>query len=438
MKLIDIINPNRTPDSEFEYLENRIREGTAVTYPIEMPECCDPGGAKITFTYAGGCYCVKLSKHVLHSTENEALADLCSGSPIQFDSAQAMRDFFRSIRLTTTPEKIKIKMPQTERGNLNLQRDEPVQRLDPQQLFADMTETIRGQDEAVRCIVRYACASAAKRNPQRPPSIVLVGGTGQGKTLAGKTLAQAMNCQIKDPNRQYGTIVVHCNELTENHDVSRLIGGSPNYVGYGDENVLSPLIANPYQVIVFDEIEKAAPRVLDVLMGALDSGEIMMSKPTDGKNMLDFRHSILLFTSNLRMNNATSSKKIGFESDSANTVHGDMSVCYRETMVSQGMRREIVARFSDVVYFRPLLAETVIDIILLEIQKCAEEYGFDINYVDPGILQSLYDDVQISGFGARMIRRIVSNRFDLLFATQTVGSYDLTGSIDDPVLTLSV
>ena len=289
MKLMDIANPNCTPDSEFEYLENRIREAEAVEYPIEMPEGCDPRNTKITFAYDRGYYYVKLATYVLHMSENDALAELCRGSLVQFDSAQEMRNFFRNIRLSTALERVQTKMPQTERENLNLRRNEPVQRLNPQQLFEDMTETIRGQDEAVRCIVRYACASAAKRNPQRPPSIVLVGETGQGKTLAGKTLAQAINCQITDPNQQYGTIVVHCNELTENHDVSRLIGGSPNYVGYGDENVLSPLISNPYQVIVFDEIEKAAPRVLDVLMGALDSGEIMMSKPIDGKNMLDFR-----------------------------------------------------------------------------------------------------------------------------------------------------
>jgi len=441
MKLMDITNPNRTPDSEFAYLESRIRSVGAVAFEVEMPEGCEPHRTKLVFSCENGVFCLRLSRAVQYFGENPVLAEFCASRTKQFDSADEMRLYLRSMQpqqartVQAAQQRRRAEMPHTNRDVLNLNAQAQGTRLDPGQLFDDLTETVRGQEDAVRCLVRYACAATAKQNPQRPPSIVLAGETGQGKTLAGKTLADAMNRQIHDPSRQYGTIVVQCNELTENHDVSRLLGGSPNYVGYGDDTLLSPLASNPYQVIIFDEIEKAAPRVLDVLMGAMDAGEIMMSKPIDGNSMLNLKHSILLFTTNMRLNQAAPKKKIGFDSGGASPAPADMTVRYRDAMVAQGMRREIAARFSEIVCFRPLSPDTVVDILLLEIQHCAEEFGFEIRYVAPQILQELYDKVHLSGFGARMIRRLVSNCFDLLFAEQTAGvSYDLTGSLDAPEL----
>ena len=136
-------------------------------------------------------------------------------------------------------------------------------------------------------------------------------------------------------------------------------------------------------------------------------------------------------STNLRLNHAAPKKKIGFDAGVQAPIPADMTVRYRETMVAQGMRREIAARFSEIVCFRPLSPDTVVDILLLEIQHCAEEFGFEIRYVAPEILQELYEKIQLSGFGARMIRRLVSNCFDLLFAAQTAGvSYELVGCLD--------
>lgn len=450
MNFMDMANPALTPDSQFAYLDTRLQTSGALLFTVQMPAQCVPRDNQIVFQLRNGVYQVCLKKPSVCAGANEELMQLCSGMPRSFSSMQELRLFLRSMQCSETANAPKAAarrrvIPETERAALDMKRNRRrVQVIDADTLFSDITETVRGQDDAVRTVARCVCAAAAKQNPKRPPSLVLAGNTGAGKTLVGKTLAEALNRQISDRSGHFGTIIVQCNELTEDHDVSRLVGGSPNYVGYGDDNLLTPVLSNPYQVIVFDEIEKAAPRVLDILMGALDCGEIMMSKPVDGKSMIDLKHCILLFTTNLRVSGSGQKahrKQIGFHSENdTESACDDLSIRYRDAMVAQGMRREIAARFTDIICFQELSGEAVVDIILREIQSCAEEYGFSISYVSPEITQALYDEIETSGFGARMIKRAVSKRFDLFFAADpAAGSeeqYALTGSCDAPVLSL--
>lgn len=445
--------------------ELRNCRGRYVLEEVKMPESCGSQICTIEFQYYGEDYIqmICLDAPIAYNGSNSRIAQWLENGTLEFGSFDQLTAFLRQFNEEQTSldngisrpisgkadnlpfghqdspgSQRRITMPETRRSELELARGTREHlAIDLERLVDDVSETVRGQEEAIRCVGRYACAAVTKRYPKRLPSVVLVGATGQGKTLLGKTLAEALNNQITDPNRKYGTIRVQCNELTEDHNVSRLLGGSPNYVGYGDDNLLTPVLANPYQVIIFDEIEKAAPRVLDILMGALDCGEIMMTKPVDGKNMLDLKHCIILFTSNLPIGKNEPHKHIGFAPGTAEP-DGDMSTRYRNALVAQGLRREIVARFSDIVCFRELKAESEIDIILLEIQNCAGEYGFGISYVSPEILQGLYDEIQISGFDARMIQRAVSNRFDLFFGeSPAAGSeqmYELIGNYADPVL----
>lgn len=455
MKWMDMINPQITPNAEFDYLDTRLRRSNYVHFPLEMPDGVEPRETAILFFYDDGKYLLKLDDDIICSDGHPALDYLQHHQVAQFQNMNELRDFFRTgftrpAASSVSRRSAHAPMPETDRNALDLtpQRRNTVV-LEPEQLFRDLTETVRGQDEAVRSVVRYACAAAAKESPKKPPSLMLAGKTGQGKTLVGKNLAEAMNRQIPNRARQYGTIVINCNELTENHDVSRLTGASPSYVGYDDDISLTPVRTNPYQVIVFDEIEKAAPRVLDVLMGALDCGEIMLAKPVDGNNMLDLSRCILIFTTNLRVDAGRPTKKhIGFMQTAQDAAprteqtdqSEDLSTKYRNALVAAGMRREIAARFSDIICFKELAGDAIVDILMKEIQSCAEEYGLTIGYIAPEILQGLYDALQIDGFGARMIVRLVAKRFDLLFADQTKndhgGTYDLIGTYTAPMLTL--
>lgn len=443
--------------------ELRNCRGRYILEGVKMPESCGSQICTIEFCYHGEDYIQMrcLDSPVAYNGGNPRIAQWLENGSLEFGSFEQLTAFLRqfneepgnpshangtgsgnespntSLGQEMSPH---ITMPSTSRNDLDLTRSNNRNIvIDMNWLVSDISETVRGQEEAVKCVAHYACAAVAKVAPQCPPSIVLAGATGQGKTLMGKTLAEALNHQINDPNRKYGTIVVQCNELTEDFDVSRLVGGSPNYVGYGDDNLLTPVLSNPYQVIIFDEIEKAAPRVLDVLMGVLDCGELMMTKPVDGKNMLNLKHSIILFTTNLSINQEVSQNQIGFGSTKTESQgNADMSTRYRNALVAHGMRREIVARFSDIVHFHELKGAPVVDIILLEIQRCASEYGFSISFVSHEIIQGLYDDLQISGFGARMIKRKVSNHFMLLFgssiAVGTNKTFELIGNYDSPFL----
>ena len=443
MKFTEILDPQRTPDAEFAYLESELRSGAAKVFAVELPDSCEPDHTGFAVCYACGMYRMRFTDEIRYSGADAQFRALCTGEEKRFPTIEEMKEYLRSIRLTDEPKPLpRREMPETEREALTL--SDPARRsvrmLDPERLLRDITAVVRGQDSAVSAVVRYACAAAAKSCPLRPCSILIAGETGQGKTLLGKTLAQAMNCQITDRAKHYGTITVQCNELTENHDVSRLTGASPNYVGYGDENLLSPVAENPYQVIVFDEIEKAAPRVLDVLMGVLDCGEIMLSKPIDGRSVLDMRYCFLLFTTNVKLERAQQKPVIGFCSTApdAKQEPADLSTVYRNALVARGMRREIAARFTDIIRFEKLNEQSLIDIILQAIQSCASEYGFRIGYVCPEIVQALYDQIDADGFGARMVNRAVSGRFDLFFASHeaagTGSLYDLTGTPEAPVM----
>lgn len=452
MDFSDILDPIRTPDAEFNYLEYRLRTQDRVTYRVTLPAECHPQEAILGFSSCGNDRrSVQFLYPVEYSGNSSVLERLCSGEVCVFPNMAELKSFLRGAdRNPASPPSngeqpapsVRRVMPRTDREQLELRRRaQPYAvRPDAEKLFQDVTETVRGQDEAVRTVVNYACAEFSKTAPQRPVSILLAGETGQGKTLLGKTLAEAMNRQIPDPERKYGTIIVQCNELTENHEVSRLTGAAPSYVGYGDDNLLSPVARNARQVIVFDEIEKAAPRVLDVLMGVLDCGELMLTKPQDGVSVLDLKHCILLFTTNIPLEKQQRNRGIGFRMTAEEApASADLDRRYRDMLVASGMRREIAARFTEIVRFGSLGDDTLVDIALQAVQGCAGEYGFQIGYVCPEITQEIYNGAMLDSYGARMVNYFVAKKLGLFFAgSDAVGTgeiYDLTGTLDEPCLT---
>lgn len=456
MKFTDITNIHVTGDSEFEYLDNQLRSSGALAFACELPGECDPSSAHLVLSYMGGEYEMSFSEPVHYSGDDIGFSTLCREQSMSFESMDEMKSFLRNMSLSGTehaetqhasssPAPVRHPMPTTDREQLNLRNASQTakKRVNLDRLVSDLSEIVRGQDEAVNIVARYACASAAKVNPSRPVSILLAGETGQGKTHLGKTLSEALNIQVTGAQGKYGAITIPCNELAEDHQVARLVGAPAGYVGFGEPNYLTPVASNPYQVIIFDEIDKASPKVLDVLMGVLDCGELTLAKPIDGKSVLDLKRCILLFTTNIPLEQEHRKSSMGFSSPSADLARERPASRiatvkrYRDTLVAGGIRREIVARFTDIIKFCKLDDNAVIDIILLSIQRCAFEYGFLIASVSPEITQEIYDQAHMDGYGARMINGFVDNAFGLLFAAQDMeqdGFFDLLGTLEDPVL----
>ena len=199
---------------------------------------------------------------------------------------------------------------------------------------------------------------------------------------------------------------------------------------------MSGCIANARQVVIFDEIEKAHPCVLEVLMTAMDEGELMLSKPVEGKSTVNLKQAIFVFTSNLQLqgNRAQMDNCDGIDRAASSDMMDELRVA-RENMVFSGTSREIVGRFTDIIRLNKLDEESLVDVIMLELQKCAYRFGFELGHVSADIVQSIYNNTDSRGFGIRSITRYIEQCFGLYFGEERrEGIYDLEGSIDVPML----
>jgi len=254
-----------------------------------------------------------------------------------------------------------------------------------------VTESIFGQDAAVDQIVRHVAQHAGKQHPRKPLSILLIGPTGVGKTETSLRLADALTEHSEQP---WGFLRLDMAEMAERHTVSRLIGAPPGYVGYGDESLASRLAANPRQVILFDEIEKAHPAVIASLLGFLDAGRL--DSVTHGA--VAAQQTIALFTSNLGVASLPDpSEMTATEADKAGRGH----------LLRQGLSPELVGRFGRICVFTPLSGVALAPIGARAVQQVAADYGKRVDYIDPDYLSGLLDRVARSPLGVRGIEYAV-------------------------------
>ncbi len=219
-----------------------------------------------------------------------------------------------------------------------------------------LCRTVIGQTAAVRAICRAVRrGGAGLRDAARPvASLLLTGPTGVGKTSVCAALAQELFG--KD-----GLIRIDLSEFQQPHDVSRLIGAPPGYKGYGEGGQLTEKIRRrPRSVVLFDEVEKAHPDVLRLLLRLLDDGRL-----TDAEGRgADFRHAIVVLTSNL--GSGSGARPVGFSSDAA-----QKQARVREE-VRQVLRPELAARLDDIVMFSALTREDCAAIAARELSLLAE------------------------------------------------------------------
>lgn len=260
---------------------------------------------------------------------------------------------------------------------------------------------IIGQDEAVRVV-----SSAIKRNraglrsPNKPiGSFLFLGPTGVGKTELSKALAEILFGDEKN------LIRVDMSEYMEKHNASKLIGSPPGYVGYDDGGQLSEKVRrNPYSVVLFDEVEKAHPDVFNILLQVLDDGMITDSQ---GRK-INFKNTIIIMTSNLGADKIIDPKTIGFVTDdSTEKNYQDMKSNVMDE-VKRAFRPEFINRLDDIIVFRPLSEEEIVEIagLMLSELKSRVKENMDITMTYGAKLRKfVFEKGYDKNFGARPLRR---------------------------------
>ncbi len=277
-----------------------------------------------------------------------------------------------------------------------------------------LKERIIGQDEAVSAV-----AKAIKRNragisyKRRPVSFIFAGPTGVGKTELVKTLASDL---FKSPET---LIRLDMSEFMEKHSVSRIIGAPPGYVGYDEAGQLTEKIRRrPYSVVLFDEIEKAHPDVLNIMLQILDDGRI-----TDAAGRtVNFENTIIVMTTNAGSDN--SGTTVGFFAD-------EHTVTENKTMkaLSSFLRPEFINRVDEIITFRSLSEKDFVGIahiMLKELDSVLEEKEISFSYTDSAA-EYIAKNSYSHKFGARNMRRFIRRELEDVLAEKMISDYD--GSI---------
>ncbi|HEX3729342.1 MAG TPA: AAA family ATPase, partial [Opitutaceae bacterium] len=268
----------------------------------------------------------------------------------------------------------------------------------------EIQKTVIGQEVAASAIARALRRSRADlKDPRRPiGSFLFVGPTGVGKTETAKQLAAQMF------GNQDALVQIDMSEYMEKFSVSRLIGSPPGYVGYEEGGQLTESVRRrPYAVILFDEVEKAHPDVLQLLLQILEDGRLTDSL---GRTV-DFRNTIIIMTSNIGAHLLMRQTSMGFAAAASNFNDAELM---REKVLEEAKRvfkPEFLNRISDVVFFRPLDKNDLIKIVELEVGKFAKrlvERKIDLEFTEAAkalLIDKGYDEK----YGARPLRRAVEH-----------------------------
>ena len=275
---------------------------------------------------------------------------------------------------------------------------------------------IVGQDEAVQRVADAILRSRAGiQNPNRPiGSFLFLGPTGVGKTELCKALAEALFDDEKNMVR------IDMSEYMEQYSVSRLIGAPPGYVGYDEGGQLTEAVRRrPYCVLLFDEVEKAHPDVLNVLLQVLDDGRI-----TDGQGRtVDFKNTIIILTSNIGSDLILN----GMEHDGSISAETEEKL---HKLLKAQFRPEFLNRLDEIVFFRALTNENMLGIVELLIKDLARRMkNNDLELVvTDSAKQAIITEGADPLFGARPLKRFIQGRIESLIARFIIENTPSEGS----------
>ena len=279
------------------------------------------------------------------------------------------------------------------------------------ELDVRLKQHIVGQDEAVDAVSAAIRRSRVGISPKhKPVSFIFVGSTGVGKTELVKQLADDL---FDSPD---SLIRLDMSEFMEKHSVSRLVGSPPGYVGYDEAGQLTEKIRRkPYSVVLFDEIEKAHPDVLNILLQILDDGEV-----TDAHGRkVNFENTVIVMTSNAGSGKAAGAVGFGRSAD-------DQDKERVMKALQEFLRPEFINRVDEIVYFHQLTEENfrgIAGIMLEELKAALEEKGYHFTY-DDALVDYLVKKSYSAAYGARNLRRCIQKNVEDPMAARIIESYE--------------
>jgi len=417
-----------SPDT-FEALRSRCRDRCVRFTGEELPRSCRPPQADIGFEILSpsGASRLYIQRGIEYLGETPSIREWLRDGHRDFRDFEAMVSWIQGTvgdefqRAEAAPSRqVESRQanhrPVTDlsalRAGIREQARPRQSRLDSVALFQRLARRVRGQETALRSLAAVVARHSARLKPKRPAVLFSVGPSGVGKTQSAETLSEALG-ELAPDGDGYRFLRLDMTEYQESHRVSQLLGAPQGYVGHDEgSELLDALEENPKTIVLFDEIEKAHPAILRVLMNAMDAGRL--SRPSKGESghQVDCRKAIFLFTSNL-------DAKAILDELARRNGFGDRAledeVC-RRRLHAAGIAPEIVGRIGRFLVYRHLDDEVRAEILALSVVDVAAEYGLRVDYVEPETVLALLGQTPNRSFGARPDQYFVDELLGEIFA----------------------
>lgn len=391
--------------------------------PDKAIDVIDEAAAKVRMEASSTPEGLKKKEEALESVNKEKEAAV---SAQDFEKAAIYRD--QAKKLQTEIDTLKKDWKGGDHDHLTVTEEDvaevvskwtgvPVQNLkksDSERLLHledELHKRVIGQDEAVHAVaIAIRRARAGMKDPKRPiGSFLFLGTTGVGKTELARALAECMFGSEKNMIR------FDMSEYMEKHEVSRLVGAPPGYVGYEEGGQLTDAVRrNPYSVILFDEVEKAHMDFFNILLQVLDDGRL-----TDGQGRtVDFTNCVIIMTSNLGSNflKGHMGKKLGFSSGEKEEKEESFEDIRKMIMdeVKRTFRPEFINRIDEIIVFHPLTPENLSEIVDLMLKKVAgklERFHVSLDVSDEAKKVIIADGTDVE-YGARPLKRTIQKEME--------------------------
>ncbi len=391
--------------------------------PDKAIDVIDEAAAKVRMEASSTPEGLKKKEEALESVNKEKEAAV---SAQDFEKAAIYRD--QAKKLQTEIDTLKKDWKGGDHDHLTVTEEDvaevvskwtgvPVQNLkksDSERLLHledELHKRVIGQDEAVHAVATaIRRARAGMKDPKRPiGSFLFLGTTGVGKTELARALAECMFGSEKNMIR------FDMSEYMEKHEVSRLVGAPPGYVGYEEGGQLTDAVRrNPYSVILFDEVEKAHMDFFNILLQVLDDGRL-----TDGQGRtVDFTNCVIIMTSNLGSNflKGHMGKKLGFSSGEKEEKEESFEDIRKMIMdeVKRTFRPEFINRIDEIIVFHPLTPENLSEIVDLMLKKVAgklERFHVSLDVSEEAKKVIIADGTDVE-YGARPLKRTIQKEME--------------------------